>query len=1161
MATSPTIQQRLCQPYQRDIWQGILHALFPDGTLKLFSKPQPLSASQEKVKSTLQLGTIELPDGNTIALLEVETTDQLKLARNRVGLRNFVSTFIDEAGAAAVLAVFHQTNCPDWRLTYAARQTTLDEETSQIVTLETAPRRFTFLLGENEPCRTAASRLASILGKNSLTLPDVEKAFSVEKLSIEFFEKYRACYQTFVDDLLSPENERATRKLFGAPTLSDTNEQDRVDKPIRDFVKTLLGRFVFLHFLQKKGWLGCPKGSKMWTGGDPDFLSSLFQKAIAKNEADAFHSKYLSPLFFEALNLPERPADLFPLTDTRLPYLSGGLFEEKNPAHRQIDFPAQLFQQLLNFFAEYNFTIDENDPEDHEVGIDPEMLGHIFENQLEDNKEKGAYYTPKVVVAYMARESLLHYLQSHLGPHKELSILLSEKDPSNHEGKDSFVAQNRDRIAELLDRVKICDPAIGSGAFPIGVLHEILWTRLALQPERNLPHERAILKRQIIQNSIHGVDLDPGAVEIARLRFWLSLVVDEDEPRPLPNLDYKIMQGNSLLESFEGIDLSRLHHNQDTPGYRLSALVTKQAELDLMDSDQQEFRVSSNRTRSVLDDARKAYFDERLPEKKLQLRRQIDSEVLNHIGTCLEFELGQVNGLIDQQQKIAKGILPKPRGWTAANGAKKLKALHDKLHALEASHQKLKSLTHAPERPFFLWHLLFQDVFEAGGFDIVIANPPYVRQELIKEQKPLLEQEGYQTFTGTADLLVYFYERATTLLKPHGVLTFITSNKFYRADYGEKLRGYLSENLTLHTIIDFGEAPIFNGVAVDATVLIGQKETAPASHQVSALCWNFSKPAAALPLEIAKAFPVAQSTLTPDGWRLVSPAVQNLLAKLRERGTPLGEYVNGRFYRGILTGFNEAFVIDGKKRAELIAADPKSEEIIKPFLRGRDVKRWQATHADLWLIKIESSANVNHPWKDAEKPWDKFCETYPAVGRYFESLKDVKDRDGITFWKRMTDRDDQGAYFWELRSCAYWKEFNESQITWGNLATEPQFCFLESGLITCAPAVSMITKEVWLCSFLNSDITKWMVGMAGAERQNGFYEFKPMYISPLPIPPATPADKTRLTELAEACAAATARQDTATLATLESEINQIVYRLFALTPEEITLVESSLAPR
>jgi hypothetical protein len=1154
-----SLQQQLQQPYAREAWQHILHGIFPDGSLKLFATPQPLAATQEKVKSTHQLGVITLPDGNTIALLEVETSDQIKLARNRVGLRNFVSTFIDEAGASAVLAVFHQKNAPDWRLTYAARQTTLDEKTFAITQIETAPRRFTFLLGANEPCKTAAARLASLLEKSEeLKLGEVENAFSIEKLSKEFFDRYQQHYTAFLTELLSPERAADTRARFGIPAESTEEAQTKADKPIRDFTKKLLGRLVFLAFLQRKGWLHAPAVSTDWATGDKDFLRTYLALAQSKGCAATFHSTHLAPLFFEALNT-ERPGQVFPLTGTRMPYLNGGLFEPDRSALRTLDFPPHLFADLFSFFAEYNFTIDENDPEDHEVGIDPEMLSHIFENLLEDNKDKGAYYTPKVIVSTMCRQSLLRYLHTHLGPHPELAILIQEKDPANHDGPESFVAQHRKKIINLLDEVKICDHAIGSGAFPIGMLLEILWTRIALEPHLNTPADRAELKKHIIANCIHGVDIDSGAVDIARLRFWLTLVVDEEIPSPLPNLDYKIMQGNSLLESFQGIPLGDIHEATDPHAVQIKAVFgVSQHEFDLMDQKQEEFRVEQKTKHNELLESTRAYFAARKPELKAALRTIIDKKVIDHISHCISGDVEKISVRIDQQTKISSGKLPKPKGWTEKKSLKTLATLKADLTRLESAHLQLEQTTRQPERPYFLWHLLFRDVFEQGGFDIVIANPPYVRQELIKDQKPLIEAEGYTTYTGTADLLVYFYERATTLLKPNGVLTFITSNKFYRAGYGEKLRQFLAENLTLHTLIDFRDAPVFNGVIAYASILIGQKQTAPAGHAAAALVWDLAKPASALPHELAhKTFPIAQSSLTPDGWRLVSPEVEALLTKLRQTGTPLGEYVEGRFYYGIKTGFNEAFVIDGKKRDELIAADPNSEQIIKPFLRGRDVKRWQATHADLWLIKIESSANAPHPWKDAKNPWETFSKTYPAIAAHFESLKNIKDKMGITHWKRLNDRDDQGTYFWELRSCAYWQEFEKPKIIYPDIYEHQSFMCDTSGSYLSNTIYFIPTEETWMSGLLNSDLIEFFYALVSNKARGGYLRAFSDYIQLIPIPPATPADKTRLTALAEACAEATRKQDAAALATLESEINQIVYRLFALTPAEIAIVEGT----
>lgn len=997
---------------------------------------------------------------------------------------------------------------------------------------------------------------------NNLTLVDVEKAFSVEALSKEFFAKYNEHYDRFLAELTRPERIADTRARFSIP-LSDSEEaQIKEDKPIRDFAKKLLGRLIFLHFLQKKGWMHVTAKSGDWSTGDRDFLNTYHLLAESYGQANSFHSLYLAPLFFEALNT-ERKDHLFTLSlpggktfTSRMPYLNGGLFDPEPEPLRKLDLPPQLFADLFAFFGEYNFTIDENDPEDHEVGIDPEMLGHIFENLLEDNKDKGAYYTPKVIVSYMCRQSLLRYLECHLGKNENLTRLCELHEPGDLREKNNWCAAHAKKIATLLENVKICDPAIGSGAFPIGMLNEIVHLRTLLNHKLNDPAERAKLKKSVIQNSIHGVDLDSGAVDIARLRFWLALVVDEEEPSPLPNLDYKIMQGNSLLESFQGIDLSKIHKEADPRAFQLKTILgSSQHEFDLLDEKQAEFREVQKAKQDDLLESTRSYFAARKPERKAALREVIDQKVIAHIAHCIAGDLEKTSALIDRQTKIASGKLPKPKGWSAKKSEKNLLVLKAFLERLEKTRLQLEQTTHQAERPFFLWHLLFQDVFENGGFDIVIANPPYVRHELIKEQKPLLEAERYETYTGTSDLFVYFYERAIQLLKPNGVLTFITSNKFYRAGYGEKLRKHLAENLTLHTLIDFRDAPVFNGVIAYASILIGQKEKAPADHKVASLPWDQEKPAAALPVEIAKAFPVAQSSLTPDGWRLVSPATEALLAKLRQTGTPLGEYVQGRFYYGIKTGFNEAFVIDGKKRAELIAADPGSEEIIKPFLRGRDVKRWQATHADLWLLFIpwhfplHNDPTISGSSLAAEKAFET---QYPAVYSHLRTFKEQLS-------ERNSDETGVRYEWYALQRCAasYWQEFAQPKILYQEIAAFQAFALDTSGAFSNNKTFLIPSAEPFFLPLLNSKIVWWFLGQVATKMVGDAFAMQSTYVSQIPIPPATAEEKSRLTTLAEQCAAATAAGDKETLAAREHQINQLVYRLFHLTPSEIAMIEGA----
>lgn len=795
---SLTLQPLLRSRYRRETWTTILLDLFPMDTVKLLEKVFPIEdAAHEQVNgSPLQLGTVTLANGERLAVIEVEVKDSVKLARNRIALRNFIGKLIVPGSSDAVLAVFHQPGKEDWRLTYASRRTTLDPETFAVTHSETSPRRFTFLLGPGETCRTAAGRLKELEGKDKLTLDELERAFSVERLNKDFFKRYKEFYERFTAHLLTSEKAATTRKAFGINIEADPKEQDKADKPVRDFSKKLLGRLVFLHFLQRKRWLGCPKGSTDWSGGEEDFIAKFFEKSRADGVANHFHSKYLAPLFFEALNTPDRKGDLFPLTKTRLPYLNGGLFEEDAPSLRTLDFPPLLFEELLGFFGEYHFTIDENDPEDHEVGIDPEMLGHIFENLLEDNKDKGAFYTPKAIVQYMARESLRHYLETHLGPDPEIALLLAEKDLTRLD-KNGFVKQHAKQIATLLEDVKICDPAIGSGAFPIGLLQEILWTRLTLNWELNTAEDRARLKREIIKNSIHGVDLDPGAVEIARLRFWLALVVDEEIPRPLPNLDYKIMQGDGLLESFEGIDLSRLTEPGGGQNPFTITFLDGSTELDLGKEANASKLVAAESPAKDIEEKMDRYFAETNPVQKRALHQEIDSVVLEHLRHCVDEKIKMVLHLVDQQHKLIKGQLVRPRNWLKEKSERRIKELEAEVKSLRETRTRLEKLYASKSRPFFLWHLYFRKILDAGGFDIFIANPPYVRAdnpEALALRKKVEATGLYETLWEKWDLYVAFIERGYKFLQSGGVMSYIVSDAYCHSKFAIKSQDWFLKN-------------------------------------------------------------------------------------------------------------------------------------------------------------------------------------------------------------------------------------------------------------------------------------------------------------------------------------------------------------------------------
>mgnify|MGYP000653790591 FL=1 len=420
------------------------------------------------------------------------------------------------------------------------------------------------------------------------------------------------------------------------------NGQGEREVKTRNFTKKLLGRIVFLHFLQKKGWMGCPE-NESWGSGDKKFMQTLFKDFTNK---DQFHSQCLVELFYNTLNT-KRDDFLFKcegldgiLNNSKIPYLNGGLFDSDEKESKKIDFPESYFEDLFDFLGQYNFTIDENDPNDHEVGIDPEMLGHIFENLLEDNKDKGAFYTPKVIVQYMCQESLIEYLSTKLEAETSGKVKQAIEDLiRNRLAEDISDLDLVEPIAQALFDVKICDPAIGSGAFPMGILnviYQVIEALYYLQPDSvarvwnisDIQWQPHLVKKNIIQHSIYGVDIESGAVDIARLRFWLALVVDEVEPLPLPNLDYKIMQGNSLLESFEGIDLSQI---SDAAAYEA---VYESEQIDMFSGEAKKkvsMSLKFEDVKTLMDD----YFNANDPETKKDLHKRIDDQVLNHIRFTL----------------------------------------------------------------------------------------------------------------------------------------------------------------------------------------------------------------------------------------------------------------------------------------------------------------------------------------------------------------------------------------------------------------------------------------------------------------------------------------------------------------------------------------------
>lgn len=730
-------------------WQMLLQDYFHADKVRV--SPEVLDEDAEDRKGYF-LGSMTTQDNYELGFFYYEMEDGSVL-RRKVGLRNLIRPYLGY-GFDAALAVFNDGT--NWRLSLICD---LKEDA-------TSTKRFTYVFGDEKAYyKTPILRFENLRTKANEFL-EIKKAFSVEALSDDFFDEYRKQYAEFVKFLTGKEYVKKGNKWVeqetGEPDAQYFTSFKKDDKLVRDYIKKMMGRIVFLYFLQSKGWLA----------GNLHYMHDLFYDASDEVKGD-FLDKVLEPMFFGLLNTRPEDRSSAPLVNgvgvkyipnaDEIPYLNGGLFQQEKIDEVESVFPAGMFQSLFDFFDSYNFTIDENDPNDAEVGVDPEMLGKIFENLLEDNKDKGAFYTPKEIVRYMCQESLTAYLQTGIDDaevKEHIANFVKTNDVEELGGASSELAMSIDQ--KLID-VKICDPAIGSGAFPMGLLRELYACRKSIEifEEDNA----ADIKRHIIQNNIYGVDIEKGAVDIARLRFWLALIIDEKEPMPLPNLDFKIMQGNSLLESYKGVDLDvtskKLKTGKDTKKTR-GVLSLGFEETDVQ---------------KVIQDLVKSYFSITDHTLRAQRRQQIDKYVKDYIKVCAEGN-HEVQDAVDELE--------------------------------------------IPNDQFFLWHTYFADVFEQGGFDIVIGNPPYGVSIKDDYRKAVVTSWGN---VPDYEIYYYFIVLAAPLLKEKGIMSYIIPNTFLFNTFAKHFREMLVEKWNVLEILDCTKFPIFESAVVRNAINLFQKDS------------------------------------------------------------------------------------------------------------------------------------------------------------------------------------------------------------------------------------------------------------------------------------------------------------------------------------------------
>jgi hypothetical protein len=851
---------------------------------------------------------------------------------------------------------------------------------------------------------------------------------------------------------------------------------------------------------------------------------------------------------------------------------------EKVDLNEEYDTKGKTYEAdgLIELFSRYKFTVEENTPVEEEVALDPELLGKVFENLLASynadtrttaRKKSGSFYTPREVVDYMVDEALIAYFGRRMAmkPAKSdrrkpkpqmldmampgefdltgmprsngsaatngaadqdarLRNLLSFKETGN-----PFSSAETDGLIAAIDSLKALDPACGSGAFPMGLLQKLIHVLHRLDPEnvcwkaqnrgpleqslaaahatvnpadkeRRIEEAEAALakldrdfsdankpdyarKLYLIDKCLFGADIQPIAVQIAKLRFFISLVVsqkiDRDQDNAnitaLPNLETKLVAANSLIP---------IERPAQSDLFRNTKIADKEAELRGMNA---------------------RYFSARTARTKRARRDDI---------ARLRDELA--------------GLLKSDRGLPEADARK--------MAAWDPFDQNAAAPFFDPEWMFGL----------SSGFDLVIGNPPYVRQEAIKDQKPLLEKHfggkdkngnPLGAYAGTADLFVYFIQRGVELLNPSGAFAFITSNKWYRAKYGANLRGWMNRQTELRRIVDFGDAEVFDAIAYPTIIIATRRDTpvqAPKdSDRLRVMNWPADRDRSevegfsALVDEIG--FDVPQKTLSADGWQLEPQAKRGLLERIRATGTPLSEFTEARVFRGITTGFNRAFEIDGATKERLISEHKSSAEIIKPYIRGADVERWHLKNEDAWIIFTRRGVNIDR---------------YPAIKRYlatFQAKLEPKpdnwdeNRDGR--WEGRKG----GSYQWfEIQdNVNYWKEFETTKLLSTKISFRPSFCIDASGFYPANTAYCIRSGlfAKYLVVLLNSNLSEYYSRKVFLGKQGGFYEVQPDGLEAFPVPRLVELELRLLNEIDYS---AIANADTR----VEQLLNGFVYELF-----------------
>ena len=1062
--------------------------------------------------------------GSELKVFDITVGDNKKLENNKVGIQAIVRQYINQFEGALIIFHHQKVENQEWRFSYVEKRVNAQDSTSA--------KRYTYILGKHLPARTISDRFTYLEDhKDILTLKDLTDAFSVEVLTKQFYDELFNWYEWACENVTFPIGD-TTKDKNGKYNVKQTKEKNELN------LIRLITRLMFVWFIKQKDLI------PSWVFDESELNKVLTEFKPESKKDGNYYNAVLQNLFFATLNkkIEDRAfADDKSISNNKqfgvknfyrdnkektffkesnsqiierfktVPFLNGGLFEcldklvDDKDNKKNIEvftdgfsrepnwmafIPNNLFWQkedgehegVIHLLSRYNFTVEENSPSDVQVALDPELLGKVFENLLGTynpetsetaRKDSGSFYTPREIVSFMVDESIKNYLS------KTIKNLTSENiQILFNDNVECYNSDNKVEIVNALKSMKILDPACGSGAFPMGALQRIVHLIQKCNGVTSDKNSLYSLKLDLIEKCLYGVDIQPIAVQICKLRFFISLICEQDKTdsisdnygfNPLPNLETKFVVANSLI----GMERKSQNDLFSDPDGKI-----EKKKLEIQEKRHEHFKAPTAEAKA----------------KCRENDRKLRAELAN---------------LLEQNKMFAPKDAEQLAEWNPYD-------------------QNAVS-------PFFDAEWMFNT---AEGFDIVIGNPPYIQlQKDSGKLANLYEAQNYKSFAKTGDIYCLFYEKGCNLLNSTGRLCFITSNKWMRAGYGEKLRDYFAKNVNPKLLVDFAGVKVFESATVDTNILLfekGKNEGKTFSCTTIAL----TKDGLSNLSDFVKQNSCDCSFTTKESWVILSPIEQSIKKKIESAGVPLKDWDISINY-GIKTGFNDAFIISGEKREEILnncktkEERKKTDDLIRPILRGRDIKRYSYEYADLYLI-------ATFPAKHYD------IEKYPAVKDYLlsfgmERLEQTGKEHTIKGEKIKARKKTNNKWFETQDSISYWDEFNKPKIVWGNLNLSATYTLAPAGMMINAPATMIVPASESLLCILNSKIADYYIRNLGVTRNGGYFEYKPMFIEQLPVPQNI--DEKLFEEFSNK------------ELNNEEEIDRKVYELYGLTDEEIQFLE------